>query len=240
MVNYIGVTTRCCGPTVEARDHERKLSGPIRPKSLISPPSSSASGVSPCDCDLLAGRSVTSVACGLDGEQTSQRYPRKRPPFPPLRSHPGRHASTDPWRLASPRPGRLLQGGRARQARRHRQATQAGRQRKQARRRRQAGDAEHGSEARGRRRRGRGRPARRLGEAGGCTRCGGRGRASQRGEDIGATPQHSSPRCARRRAPTPPRTACRHGPDRRHGERTMTRQDDRHRDQRKAAVFFGT
>src|SRR5690606_1470758 len=36
VVNYIGVTTRCCGPTVEARDHERKLTGPVPPKSLIS------------------------------------------------------------------------------------------------------------------------------------------------------------------------------------------------------------
>src|SRR5690606_2171139 len=36
VVNYIGVTTRCCGPTVEARDHERKLTDPVPPKSLIS------------------------------------------------------------------------------------------------------------------------------------------------------------------------------------------------------------
>ncbi|MBB6349555.1 hypothetical protein FHU36_006100 [Nonomuraea muscovyensis] len=37
VVNYIGVTTRCCGPTVEARDHERKLAGHAPGKSLISP-----------------------------------------------------------------------------------------------------------------------------------------------------------------------------------------------------------
>ncbi|MCP2353996.1 hypothetical protein HD597_001016 [Nonomuraea thailandensis] len=85
-MNYIGVTTRCCGPTVEARDHERKLSGALPLKSLISPPSSSVPGVSSGDCDLPAGRSVTSVASSHGREQTSQRYPRPHPalahPFP--------------------------------------------------------------------------------------------------------------------------------------------------------------
>ncbi|WP_207756043.1 hypothetical protein, partial [Nonomuraea cypriaca] len=46
-MNYIGVTTRCCGPTVEACDHERKLDGAIDLKSLISPRTSPALGVSP-------------------------------------------------------------------------------------------------------------------------------------------------------------------------------------------------
>lgn len=45
-MNYIGVTTRCCGPTVEARDHERKLADPAPPKSLISATSLRAPGVS--------------------------------------------------------------------------------------------------------------------------------------------------------------------------------------------------
>ncbi|QYC43853.1 hypothetical protein Nocox_31360 [Nonomuraea coxensis DSM 45129] len=67
VVNYIGVTTRCCGPTVEASDHERKLSGTVPPKSLISTRV-------PGEARRVASESVTPLADRHGGEQTSQRY----------------------------------------------------------------------------------------------------------------------------------------------------------------------
>ncbi|GLW07986.1 hypothetical protein Misp01_31160 [Microtetraspora sp. NBRC 13810] len=46
MVNYMGVTTRCCGPNLEARNHERKSNLRWPQKSLLSPALTPSPGVS--------------------------------------------------------------------------------------------------------------------------------------------------------------------------------------------------